>query len=112
MSQIASLIEFWRNDIGPKGWYAGTPDIDDAIRSRFLTLWDEAADGGLGIGSRMPKAPMPTFFSRINSPAICSETMRDRSFSIPMRGQRQNWRWIRAGICRSMNLSGNSFTSR
>ena len=48
MSQIASLIEFWRNEIGPKGWYAGSSDIDDAITARYRSLWDEAADGGLG----------------------------------------------------------------
>ena len=41
------IIDFWVNEIGPKGWYAGTPEIDDAIRDRFGGLWEKAVCGHL-----------------------------------------------------------------
>lgn len=42
----AQVLQFWR-DLGPEGWYAGTPEIDAAVRERFLTLWQEARLGAL-----------------------------------------------------------------
>jgi uncharacterized protein (DUF924 family) len=47
MSDPVEVLEFWLNEIGPKGWYAGGEAIDDACRSRFGDLWQAAHDGGL-----------------------------------------------------------------
>jgi len=41
------LIDYWVDEIGPKGWYAGTAEIDEAIRARFLPLWERAVLGQL-----------------------------------------------------------------
>ena len=35
--------DFWLNEVGPDGWYAGTPALDDSIRSRFAETWENAA---------------------------------------------------------------------
>lgn len=43
------VLDFWINEIGEEGWYAGTPEIDAKIRDEFLDLWLEAEEGGLGL---------------------------------------------------------------
>lgn len=46
MDKPDDVIAFWR-EIGPKGWYDGTVELDDRIRTRFLPLWQSARSGGL-----------------------------------------------------------------
>ncbi len=41
-----SVIQFWRDDVGPKGWFDDTA-IDQTIRNRFEPLWRSARDGAL-----------------------------------------------------------------
>lgn len=37
-----AILEYWFEEIGPKGWWAGrSKDVDDTIRTRFLALWEE-----------------------------------------------------------------------
>jgi len=40
------IISFWKN-VGEKRWFAVDPALDDEIRERFETVWQEARDGGL-----------------------------------------------------------------
>lgn len=47
MSDPVELLEFWLNDVGPDGWYAGGDEIDGLCRERFADLWQAARDGGL-----------------------------------------------------------------
>jgi uncharacterized protein (DUF924 family) len=46
MSNYDEIIDFWVNEIGPKGWYNGPPALDETIRNRFMTDWKTARDGG------------------------------------------------------------------
>jgi uncharacterized protein (DUF924 family) len=46
MSDPVEVLEFWLHEIGPKGWYAGSEEIDLACH-RFSDLWQAAHDGGL-----------------------------------------------------------------
>ena len=34
---------FWLDEVGEKGWYNGTPALDQAIRDRFMATWENAA---------------------------------------------------------------------
>lgn len=43
------VLDFWINEIGEEGWYAGTPAIDAATRDNFLDAWIAAEEGGLGL---------------------------------------------------------------
>lgn len=43
----AELIRFWRDEVGPKGWYLSTPALDATIRDRYAALWDKARGGAL-----------------------------------------------------------------
>ncbi len=47
MSTVDEVIEFWVDEIGPKGWYVSDPDLDARIRDRFGPLWEKARDGRL-----------------------------------------------------------------
>lgn len=47
MSDPISVLDFWLQDIGPKGWYLGGEEIDGTIRDGFEELCVAAHDGGL-----------------------------------------------------------------
>jgi uncharacterized protein (DUF924 family) len=47
MSDPIELLDFWLHELGPKGWYAGSEEIDALCRDRFEDLWQAAHDGGL-----------------------------------------------------------------
>lgn len=51
MSDPVEVLDFWLGEIGPKGWYAGTEEIDDACAVRFGDLVTAAREGGWSIGS-------------------------------------------------------------
>lgn len=41
------VLGYWLDEVGPAGWYAGGDDLDQAIRDRFLGLWQAARGGRL-----------------------------------------------------------------
>jgi uncharacterized protein (DUF924 family) len=45
MDKAQKIIQFWINDVGPKGWYQGTPDLDQMIQDRFMDDWELAKAG-------------------------------------------------------------------
>lgn len=47
MADPVEVLDFWLNEVGQPGWYAGGPAIDATCRARFLDLWQAALDGGL-----------------------------------------------------------------
>jgi len=47
MDDAGELIRFWRDEVGPQGWYLSTPGLDATIHSRFGALWETARSGAL-----------------------------------------------------------------
>lgn len=45
MTTAQDIIRFWIADAGPEGWYNGSEELDNTIRTRFLSDWQEARDG-------------------------------------------------------------------
>lgn len=43
-----SVLAFWFDETGPSGWFGGGKALDEAIRTRFGTLWELARRGRLG----------------------------------------------------------------
>ena len=39
------VLEFWLDDVGPKGWYDVDETLDATIREKFGTAWQEACEG-------------------------------------------------------------------
>jgi len=58
MADTAKVLEFWLNEVGPRGWYVADPAVDDEIRSRFLTLWQEAEAGDHGHWTSGPRGAL------------------------------------------------------
>ncbi|WP_270730732.1 DUF924 family protein [Shimia sp. Alg240-R146] len=48
MKTPEDVLEFWLDEVGPKGWYAVSEELDQTIRDRFLTTWEAAKAGGMG----------------------------------------------------------------
>jgi uncharacterized protein (DUF924 family) len=42
-----TILDFWLNDVGPKGWYEADDKVDQTIISRFRTTYDAAVAGDL-----------------------------------------------------------------
>jgi uncharacterized protein (DUF924 family) len=47
MSDPVEVLEFWLQEVGPDGWYAGGDAIDSLCRDRLADLWQAAHEGGL-----------------------------------------------------------------
>ncbi|MBL4807669.1 MAG: DUF924 domain-containing protein [Rhodobacteraceae bacterium] len=39
------IIDFWKDEVGEKGWYIVDKAVDDMIRDRYLDFWQDARDG-------------------------------------------------------------------
>ena len=39
------IIDFWQNEVGPKGWYMVDPALDQKIRDRYLDFWLDVRAG-------------------------------------------------------------------
>jgi uncharacterized protein (DUF924 family) len=46
MADPVEVLDFWLGEIGPKGWYNGSAEIDAACEA-FRAAWLAARDGGL-----------------------------------------------------------------
>lgn len=46
-SDPRTVLDFWLDEVGPKGWYGGGEALDAKIRDRFLALWEKGRSGGL-----------------------------------------------------------------
>lgn len=47
MGDPVEVLDYWLDEVGPEGWYAGGEALDAAIRDRWADLWQAAHDGGL-----------------------------------------------------------------
>ncbi len=54
MVEPDEILGYWLDDVGPKGWYGGGAELDDDIRSRFLSTWHGACDGSFGLWLTYP----------------------------------------------------------
>jgi uncharacterized protein (DUF924 family) len=55
MSTVDEVIQFWVDEIGPAGWYASDPALDETIRTRFGALWEKAREGRLERWASCPR---------------------------------------------------------
>lgn len=54
LKSAQDVLAYWLDELGPKGWYAGGDALDAEIRERFLSTWERARDGGLGLWLTCP----------------------------------------------------------
>jgi uncharacterized protein (DUF924 family) len=40
-----NILNYWLDEVGPKGWYQGSDELDAQIRDKFLDSWQGAMEG-------------------------------------------------------------------
>lgn len=58
METPESILKFWLDEIGPKGWYQPPDGLDETIRSKFETTWQGAMDGKFGLWLTYPSGAL------------------------------------------------------
>ncbi|MFY0691574.1 MAG: DUF924 domain-containing protein [Paracoccaceae bacterium] len=58
MSTPEEILAFWLDEVGPDGWYSGGDDLDEEIRKRFLTTWENAAAGAYSLWLTYPSGAL------------------------------------------------------
>jgi uncharacterized protein (DUF924 family) len=53
---VDTILTYWLEEVGPKGWYAASPALDAEIRSRFAPLWAQEQMGDDGLND-WPETP-------------------------------------------------------
>lgn len=48
------VLDFWLDEVGPKGWYRQSASLDDKIRARFEPSWQTARQGTCGLWLTYP----------------------------------------------------------
>ncbi|MDO5528770.1 MAG: DUF924 family protein [Paracoccus sp. (in: a-proteobacteria)] len=44
MTTPNEIISFWRDEVGPQGWYEAKDEVDEQVRKRFLPAWTRAQE--------------------------------------------------------------------
>jgi uncharacterized protein (DUF924 family) len=52
------VLRFWLDETGPKGWYEASDTLDQAIRERFGTAWENARAGAYGLWLTYPSGTL------------------------------------------------------
>lgn len=58
MVKPEDILEFWLDETGPSGWYEASDALDEAIRTRFLTAWEEACQGKFSLWLTYPSGAL------------------------------------------------------
>ncbi|MDQ2095245.1 DUF924 family protein [Rhodalgimonas zhirmunskyi] len=76
------ILEFWLDEVGPKGWYEASDELDDTIRERFLPAWEAACEGRFSLWLTYPSGALayiilldqfPRNMFRGEAKAFCSD---------------------------------------
>ena len=58
METPESILAFWLDEVGPKGWYAPPEGLDERMRARFEPVWQEAMEGRFGLWLTYPSGAL------------------------------------------------------
>ncbi len=52
------ILNFWLDEVGPKGWYEVSDTLDDEIRTGFLSTWEAACEGKFSLWLTHPSGAL------------------------------------------------------
>ena len=58
MTAPEEILSFWLDEVGPKGWYEASDDLDETVRDRFLDTYRSACDGTYGLWLTYPSGTL------------------------------------------------------
>ena len=58
MADVDEILSFWLDELTPQDWYATDDALDQRIRDRFLTAWNEAVEGAHGLWLTHPNGAL------------------------------------------------------
>jgi uncharacterized protein (DUF924 family) len=58
MKHAEEVLRFWLDEVGPSGWYAVDDRLDEEIRTRFMTMWENARAGGHSLWLTYPSGTL------------------------------------------------------
>lgn len=58
MTGPQEILEFWLDEVGPKGWYDSSDALDAQIRDRFLETWQAACEGRFSLWLTYPSGAL------------------------------------------------------
>lgn len=58
MSTPEEVLSFWLDEVGPKGWYRSDDALDDQIRDKFLSTWENLSEGAYSIWLSYPSGTL------------------------------------------------------
>jgi len=58
MANPEEILAFWLDEVGPKGWYESSPELDGTIRDRFQDDWTRAKEGALSLWLTYPSGTL------------------------------------------------------
>ena len=58
MTGPQEILEFWLDEVGPKGWYDSSDALDAQIRDRFLETWEAACEGRFSLWLTYPSGAL------------------------------------------------------
>ena len=58
MTGPEDVLEFWLDEVGPEGWYAGGEALDAQCRDRFGALYERACEGALSLWLTYPSGTL------------------------------------------------------
>ena len=68
MAGPEEILKFWLDEVEPKDWYVASDQLDQTIRDRFLSTWEDGTAGeNFGVGFNIIDAKIGnSFFDRVN----------------------------------------------
>lgn len=49
METPEAVLRYWLENVGPEGWYVGSPELDAEVKAKFLPTWHQAMKGACGL---------------------------------------------------------------
>ncbi|MGM0584976.1 MAG: DUF924 family protein [Pseudomonadota bacterium] len=104
----ARILEFWFDEVGPKGWYGGGEALDETVRARFGPAWDAARIGAYDGWQTDPAGSLALILLLDQFPRNIHRGSW-RAFSTDARGRRVARRAIARGDDRRVDEFGREF---
>ena len=102
------VLGFWLDEVGPEGWYAGSPALDAELRERFGAAWEAAATGGMRVweGRARGALALAILLDQMPRNMFRGEA---RAFATDPVVRRVADRAIRRGFDRAVEMPGRQF---